>query len=32
MKIYLLVVLMGALWTAIRITSTQKHDTEPLSR
>jgi hypothetical protein len=32
MKIYLLIVLMGALWTAIRVTSTQKQDTKPLSQ
>jgi len=32
MKIYLLIVLMGALWTAIRVTSTQKRENEPLSQ
>lgn len=32
MKIYLLVVLMGTLWTAIRMTSPRKQQSKPLPR
>lgn len=32
MKIYLLIVLMVALWTAIRMTSTQNGASKPVSR
>lgn len=32
MKIYLLIVLMGALWTAIRMTSAQNRASKPISR
>jgi len=32
MKIYLLIVVMGALWTAIRMTSTPRNAGKPVSR